>query len=270
MTRAAEAPGHTCWSLDDQQAFVLHARDFLHAGLQAGERIWYVPGPRSNGVVGWLLDEAPAWPGGAVRVLDPAEVYRPDQPFDPLAQMATYAAATEDAVSAGFRGLRVVGDVTAMVRTRQRLDAFVRYEYAIGRYMLTAPLRAICVYDRAELGAQAITELAGVHQRTNAGRVPFHLHAGRTYAETVLTGEVDAAAEDLLVSLFERADLRPADGDITIDARELGFITHRCLIALHRHAERRSLTVVIRTRLRTVAPMVEALGLSGLRVETLG
>lgn len=257
---------HTCWSYDDHQAFVLHVRDFLHAGLSAGERVWYAPGPRSNGVVGWLLDEAPAWPDGAVRVLDPEEVYRPRQPFDPVAQMGAYVTATEEAVAAGFRGLRVVGDATAMVSTRQRLDAFIRYEYAIGRYMLTAPLRAVCVYDRAELGDRAVAELAGVHARTNASHVPFHLHGGRTSAETVLTGEVDAGSEDLFLSLFESAELRPLDGRIVIEAAELDFITHRCLIALHRHAERRALTVVIRTRLSTVAPMVRALGLHRLRV----
>ncbi|MEV6304676.1 MEDS domain-containing protein [Actinoplanes sp. NPDC051861] len=260
---------HTCWSYDDHQAFVAHARSFLHAGLEAGERVWYVPGPRSNGVVGWLLDEAPAWPEGTVRVLDPLEVYRPDQPFDPAAQMAAYVSATEDAVAAGFTGLRVVGDGTAMVRTRQRLDAFVRYEYAIGRYMRTAPLQAVCVYDRAELGERAVTELACVHASSNAAQVPFQLHAGRTSAETVLAGEVDAAAEDLFLSLFERADLRPADGEIVIHATGLAFITHRCLIGLQRHAERRCLTLVIRTRLRTVAPMAEALALTSLRVEAV-
>ncbi|MFC7533325.1 MEDS domain-containing protein [Actinoplanes sp. GCM10030250] len=261
---------HTCWSYDDHQEFVLNARSFLHAGLLAGERVWYVPGPRSNGAVGWLLDEAPAWPPGTVQVLDPLEVYCPEQPFDPVAQMSSYVAATEEAVAAGYTGLRVVADATPMVRTRQRLDAFVRYEYAIGRYMLTAPLRAVCVYDRAELGDRAVAELAGVHQRTNAPGVPFQLYAGRTSSETVLAGEVDASAEDLFLALFERADLRPAGGEILMHAEDLGFITHRGLIALHRQAQRRSLTVVIRTRLRTVAPMADALCLTGLRVEEAG
>lgn len=202
-----------------------------------------------------------------MRVLDPAEVYPRNGHFDPVAQMAAYVAATEDAVSAGFRGLRVVADATEMVRTRPRLDAFVRYEYAVGRYMRTAPLRAICVYDRTVLGDRAVEELACVHRRSNAG-LPFQLFAGRTAAETVLAGELDNTSEDLFTTVLERAELCPAGGEVTVHAERLEFITHRCLVALHRHAERRSFTVVIRTRLRTVAPMVTTLRLTRLRVET--
>ena len=63
MTRAAPAPEHTCWSYDDHRTFVLQARAFLHAGLSAGERVWYVPGQRSSGVTGWLLTSV--GPGGS-------------------------------------------------------------------------------------------------------------------------------------------------------------------------------------------------------------
>jgi hypothetical protein len=268
MARGASALDHSCWSYHDHRAFVLHARAFLYAGLAAGERVWYVPGRRSSGVTGWLLDGAAAWPAGAVRVLDPEEVYPSTGVLDPVAQTAAYVAATEDAVAAGFRGLRVVADATAMVRTRPRLDAFVRYEYAIGRYMRTAPLRAVCVYDRSRLGERAVAELACVHRRTNDGDVSFQLYAGRTAAETVLTGEVDVASEDLFVTVLERADLRAAGGEVVVRAEELAFITHRCLLALQRHAERRSFTVVFRTSLPTVAAMVDLLGLNRIRVET--
>lgn len=268
MTRVASALEHTCWSYDDHRSFVLYVRAFLHAGLSAGERVWYVPGQRSSGVTGWLLDAAPAWPAGAVRVMHPAEVYPIEGPFDPVAQTESYMAATEDALAAGFRGLRVVADATAMVRTRPRLDAFVRYEYAIGRYMRTAPLRAICVYDRTLLGDRAVAELACVHRRTNAGGVPFQLYAGRTIGDTVLAGEVDNSCEDLFVTVLERADLRPAGGEVVLHAERLSFITHRCLLSLQRYAERRSVTVVIRTPLRTVAPMAAALDLARVRVES--
>ncbi|MEU4428682.1 MEDS domain-containing protein [Actinoplanes sp. NPDC024001] len=270
MAHGASSPEHTCWAYDDHQTFVLHARAFLHAGLTAGEQVWYVPGRRSSGVTGWLLDGAPDWPPGAVRVFDPQEVYSAAGAFDPVAQLTAYMAATQDAVAAGFRGLRVVADATAMVRTRPQLDAFVRYEYAIGRYMRTAPLSALCVYDRTELGDRAVAELACVHRRTNAGHVPFQMYPGRTARDTVLTGEVDGSAEDLFATVLERAELHPVAGEVVVHAEELGFITHRGLLALQRHAERRELTVVIRTPLRTVAPMVGALGLTGIRVESLG
>lgn len=261
-------PEHTCWSFDDDQSFSSYAREFLGAGLGCGEQVWYAPGPRSGGITEWLRDTA----GGrdqSVQILDPEVAYPADGVIDPVGQTAAYVAATEGALAAGFTGLRVVADATALVGTSERLDAFARYEYAIGRYMRIAPLRALCVFDRTALGDDAIAELACLHPSTNAAAVPFRMHAGATARVAVVHGELDIAAVDLFAAALRRADLRPARGEVVLHAEGLGFLGHHCLAVLQDYAEQRAVTVVLRTRLSTVPPMVGLLGLSRVRVETI-
>jgi hypothetical protein len=262
------APEHTCWSFDDHRSFDRYAREFLNDGLGCGEQVRYVPGPRSGGVTEWLLDTA----GGrdeSVRILAPEEAYRTSGAIDPVVQTAAYVTATEEALAAGFTGLRVVADTTALVRTAAHLDAFARYEYAIGRYMRVAPLRALCVFDRTALGDDAVAELACMHPRTNAIGVPFRLHAGATPHTTVLGGDLDAAAVELFAAALERADLRALHGRVVVHAEGLRFIDHHCLQVLQRYAERHAIMLVIRTSLSTVPVLVAMLGLSHLRAETI-
>lgn len=261
-------PDHTCWSFDDDRAFDRQAREFMSVGLCCGEQVWYVPGPRSGGVARWLRNTATGRER-SVRILDPESAYPTDGVIDPDGQTAAYMAATEEALAAGFTGLRVVADATALVRTTDRLDAFARYEYAIGRYMRIAPLRALCVFDRSVLGDEAVAELACLHPRGNAADVSFRLYAGSTPRTTILSGELDAASADLFAGAMERAGLRAVRGEVAVHAEGLRYIDHHCLRVLNEYAERRGVTVVLRTRLTTVPVMADLLGLARLRTEAI-
>jgi hypothetical protein len=74
----------------------------------------------------------------------------------------TYLQATEQALSAGYRGLRVAADATDLARTRAQRDAFVRYEHLIDQGMADVPFSAMYAYDRRVLG-EAASELACAH-----------------------------------------------------------------------------------------------------------
>ncbi|MFC7532942.1 MEDS domain-containing protein [Actinoplanes sp. GCM10030250] len=253
--------GHECWSYDDQHLFDTYAREVLLAGLAAGERVWYIPGRFSR------LD-AGALPGGeAIRVLSFQTAYSGHEAIDPATQVATYAAATEDALDAGFTGLRVVADATELVRTDEQRDAFARYEYLVGRYMRTAPMRAVCAYDRRELGNLAVSELACLHESSSGADVAFQLHPGATSAEAVLDGEVDGSAGELFTTALRRTDLAASGGEIVVDAAGLSFIDHRSLLAVERYAESQGLTAVLRTRTSAAARLAQLLDLPNVRVE---
>jgi hypothetical protein len=267
VSRAITA-GHVCWSYDDYQPFDAYARDFLRAGLEAGERVWYVPGRHSAETAGWLA----ALAGGsvradAIRVVSFEQAYPSSLIVDPVAQVAAYTTATEDALAAGFTGLRVVADATAFVRTDEQRHAFARYEYVIGRYLRTAPMRAVCAYDRRELGDRAIAELACMHEASYAEGVMFQLHPGATAADAVLDGEVDMSVEELFAGALRRTDLEPAGGEVVVDADDLDFIDHRSLLALQRYAETQKMTAVVRTRLGAAGRLAGLLELAHVRVE---
>ncbi|MFF5077352.1 MEDS domain-containing protein [Actinoplanes sp. NPDC000266] len=251
--------GHECWSYEDQSLFDAYARKCVDAGLAAGERVWYVPSRHA---------EVSGLPGGdAVRVIRFTEAYAGDEVVDPAGQVAAYAAATEDALAAGFTGFRVVADVTPLVRTDEQRDAFARYEYVIGRYMRHHPMSAVCAYDRGELGDHAVAELACLHESSHAAGVSFQLHPGATSAEAVLDGELDTSAGELFATALRRTDLDRAGDEVVVDGSGLRFIDHRALLTLQRYAESQSTTAVLRTGLGAVARLAGLLELTHVRVE---
>lgn len=261
--------GHLCWAYDDPRAFDDHARELLRAGLAAGEQVWFVGGRQSGATSDWLHDVVAARRPGTARIVRVEEAYGRGRVIDPAGQVEAYAAATEAALADGFTGLRVVADATALVGTDEQREAFARYEYLIGRYMRSEPMRAVCGYDRTRLGDRAVAELACLHESTNHADVPFRLHPGATNAATVLDGELDMSTEDTFTAALEHTDLASAGGEVTVDARGLGFVDHRSLLILDRYARAHDLTAVVRTRLGSAARIAELVGLTRVRVEIL-
>jgi len=260
VSRAGTA-GHVCWSYDDYQPFDAYAREYMRAGLEAGEQVWYVPGRHRTETAEWLAAQT------AASVLSSGQAYPGGLIVDPDAQVAAYTAATEEALAAGFTGLRVVADATAFVRTDEQRHAFARYEFAIGRYMRTAPMRAVCAYDRRELGDRAVAELACMHESSHAEGVTFQLHPGATTADAVLDGEVDLSMQELFAAALRHTDLAPAGGEVVVDADDLDFIDHRSLLTLQRYAEAQHMTAVVRTRLGAAERLAGLLELAHVRVE---
>jgi hypothetical protein len=70
---------------------------------------------------------------GAVCIVLVEKVYGPGGLVDAGGTVSFYADATGQALSDGFRGLRVGADSTELVRTSEQQDAFVRYELLLGR-----------------------------------------------------------------------------------------------------------------------------------------
>jgi hypothetical protein len=258
----APAVNHSCWSYDDLLDFRAHAAEFLSDGVAAGEFTWYVgvdTAPEVTAALGrsgQFVDVVEAYPAGAV--------------IDPAAQVAAYAAATEAALAAGYSGLRVAAEVTGLVGSPAQLDAFARYEFAIGRYMLSAPLRAVCGYDRGVLGGATVAEAACLHPRSIHGATPFHLHpADPATGDVFLDGELDAAAEELFTGALRRIDPARPGQPFVVHADGLRFVDHRSLLVLDRYAERHDATAVLRTRRTAVRHLAELLELGRVRVEVV-
>ncbi len=158
--RGLGAHDHLCWAYDDLEEFRVAAGQFLAEGLQLGQRVCYVGDDTTDQLAADLRD-APgmdqALSEGAAQVAAVADTYPHGTVIEPEDQVAAYADATERAVTAGFAGLRVAADVTALVRSPAQLDAFARYEHLIDDYMTEQPFSAMCAYNRTELGKDTIT-----------------------------------------------------------------------------------------------------------------
>ncbi|WBB65236.1 MEDS domain-containing protein [Micromonospora sp. WMMD812] len=262
---------HVCWVHDDPAPFHRQARAFLTAGLAAGERLWYVTAGPVDPVLA-RLSAAPALRDALARgvgeVVSLEGTYRSGAVVDGPEQVRAYAAATDAALAAGYRGLRVVAEATPLVRTPAQRDAFARYEHLVDRYMRGRPFSAMCGYDRRELGGAAAAELACLHPTTNAVEARFQLYACAPAEDRAgLAGELDPSSGELFATALERADLRPVDGRLVLEAPHLRFVDHHTLLLLRDYGRRRAATVTLRTPRAAAARLAALLNLSGLEVE---
>ncbi|MFE9692496.1 STAS domain-containing protein [Micromonospora sp. NPDC005806] len=112
-------------------------------------------------------------------------------------------------------------------------------------------------------------ELACLHPETNV-HVLFRLHPTAAEAAVTLSGELDPSNHRLFAAALDRADPRPVDGRLLVDATGLRFIDHRCLLHLRDHARRHGATAVLRTSRSVAARLVELLELTEIQVEVVG
>ncbi|MEU0534345.1 MEDS domain-containing protein [Amycolatopsis tolypomycina] len=268
---SSPARDHVCRGYRRRGEFVSRAQEFLAEGLAAGERVLYVAPGDEAVLTGQLRADERCDEGlerGAVQVASVDATYTTGAVVDPAGQVELYAAATSEALAAGFTGLRVAADATSLVRTPAQVDAFARYEHLVDHYMAAHPMSAMCGYDVAELGGDVVAQLACMHPTAHDGGAPFHLHGhARDGSAAALGGELDLDSRELWPQALERAGLRAEGGEVVLDAAGLDFADHRSLVALAGYAERHATTVVLRTRLATPARLVELLDLTGVRVE---
>jgi anti-anti-sigma regulatory factor len=255
---------HVCCGFDDLTEFRTAALAFLDAGLGLGHRVWYV-GESGDGVHDALSGARP----GAVQLVSVATQYATGAGVAPNEQVETYATATRNALAAGFTGLRVATDVTAMVRTPARLDAFARYEHQADQLMARTPFSAMCAYDRTVLGPDALTQLVTMHPLTTEAAA-FQLHASsRLDCAAAISGELDVASAELLALALDRAELRPTGGELVLDATELTFIDRRSLGLLAEYARDLDATLVLRTDQHVPHRLTQLLAWDNVRIDAV-
>jgi anti-anti-sigma regulatory factor len=258
--------GHRCWPFRTDSAVGAFARHYLAAALERGERAIYArPGPpaRHRGELG---DLAPAWPGGALQVLDTAELPGPDPSRDPSQWLEGLEHLARRARSDGFRGLRLFAELTDRVADERERSRYAHYEHLLGRLTLSEPVGLLCAYDLDRLGTAAVAELAAVHDTGGETLCPFQLTPAQHDGELKLSGSIDA----FNVAAFSRA-LAQVDASepptLVIDASGLDFLCHQALIALHRHARTRGCTIRLRDCPGVVGRMIAILQLDRVEVE---
>ncbi|TSD99585.1 hypothetical protein FOS14_11975 [Skermania sp. ID1734] len=261
---------HICWGYEHPEEFVAGAVEFLADGLDAGLQVCYVaPGTTeeltaalsSSGRLRRALDT------GAARVVSLDGMYGNHELSDPRRQVTEYAEATNRAQAAGYKGLRIAAEATGLVDTPERLDAFVRYEYLVDEYMVDHPFSALCAYNVAELGHDAVAQLACLHPVSNDG-TQFRLHATGPPHTAAVSGELDMATAQLWPRALERAQLRPVDGWLRFDAAGLRFVDHRSLAALDSYAAQRNVGVLLTSASPLVVRMAQILRLQNVRAHT--
>lgn len=227
---------HACWAYAAPDRFLDPALEFLEDGLHLGLRVMLVASLEEEEL--WaafasLGDVEALRRDGRIGVGSLSATYVPGEVIDGPAQVARYLHGTDAALAAGHTGYRVAADATQLVRTEEQRAAFVRYEQLVDRAMARRPFSALCAYDRALLGEDAVAELASAHPLARPGCSPLGLFHD-AQERLALRGELELFELPLCEQVVLRAVLPGATTDI--DARHVGFVDHSALCMMDRVA----------------------------------
>lgn len=264
--------GHLGWGYRDRSEFVARAAEYIADGLDQNQWVEYVGG----GTRKQLRAELAAMPGiagrpdvGDIKVTSSLEFYgvpAGTDVVDPKIAVALRCAAAEKAIEHGYNGFRVVSDVAAVTRTPAQRAAFARFEFLIDQKMAVLPISALCAYDLNQLGPEA-GGLICLHPFVGDGAPPFRLYA-QPETGFALTGEIDAASDELFTTTLQRIWPLTADAPLVIDAQNLGFITHHQLLSLDGCARSSGRNIVLRADPTVLTRLVDLVKLTHVSVES--
>lgn len=220
------APGsadHLCWVHDDDAAFDEAVGAFLAGGLALGERLLCV-GERAIAALDGttvLGDVDALVADGALETLTVAQAYAATGPLAVDRQRAFYDAASRRALDDGYRGLRVVAELSDLARDPAQREELVRWEQAGDEFMASGSgMSALCAY-RSDLPDSALGDLMAVHPQAHGAR---RLQSFRLFSDRdglVLTGSVDAFSGPRLAALLAGT---PTGASAVLDLGDLEFV----------------------------------------------
>jgi anti-anti-sigma regulatory factor len=255
-----------CCLYNDVGEFRRRLTAFFAAGLRAGCRVAYAGlggAEESRADLAGVPDVDRRVADGSVQILSLQDVYGDAHPVDRDRVVGFYAAATEQALADGFRGLRVGADGSELVRSPAHLDALARYEFLADRYMAGHALSALCGY-RLDLGHETVNELASLHATGSSGGTGFTLF-GCADGAIGLGGQYDPTSVTVLRRLLTRIRAGVDDGTVVIDMADVEYVDHRLLRALSAHALQQGVALSLRSAPPFAARLMELLAASGLQ-----
>ena len=258
---------HVCWPFRHRTELAAVVTAFVAEGLGRGERVAYVgqgrPRELREDLIG--IPDLGDWLGrGQLQLIDAADLPASDPLSDPVDELIDLAAMTQDALDAGYTGLRMVANGTSRAVDPRRRDRLVRYEHLLDRFCLDHAFTLLCAFDNA-LGEQGLAELGCVHSLTRGELSPFALRAARD-ADAALVGSVDAVSVDLLVEALRRIGLPRPGRRMVLDATDLECIDVRAMRELDRHAARAGVTLGLRSPPKLATRLLQLLDLPAIRV----
>jgi len=173
-TRRAELavairPGeHACCRLSQADDRERLGAGFVREGLRRGHKVVYLcDGDDVTALVRRLLELDPAFePARARGQLDARrarDAYLPDGRFEPDRMLEAVRDEYRRALSEGYRGLSLTGEMTWALCDRSSSDALSSYESRVARGYDHRELSILCQYDHARFAPGVLANLAEAH-----------------------------------------------------------------------------------------------------------
>jgi hypothetical protein len=193
---------HLSWPYDDDDAFADTALRYLADGLLLGERILCVGDEQLHASLQRLDPEnvsisGTSGPALVLRSLE--EAYGLAKPRTPVEQLTYYRAAVDSALSAGYTGLRVLAEVTALIADPRRSAAHLSWEQRADAALASGvAMTALCAYRGDLLDAESVAELSCVHPLVRGPEAAGSFRLFHEHNRLVLAGTITATAASRL------------------------------------------------------------------------
>ena len=159
---------HMCHLYRSREDLVSLLVPFFAAGLRANERcVWVTSEPINAAEAAAELaragvDVATEMQRGALEIVEFSEWYlRDGSTLGPEEVCDLWLAEEHSALTAGFTGLRVTGNVTFL--TDETWDAFMEYEHAVGLAFRDRRIVALCTYAMQACGVVGALDVLRRH-----------------------------------------------------------------------------------------------------------
>jgi anti-anti-sigma regulatory factor len=272
---------HLCCAFDSpaqQEELVI---DFVRAGLEQDDRVWYFADANEPPYVLDLLRDAGmnvdrALDCGQLSVFTAESSYLTDLPFSPERMLASVHQAVDDALAAGYNGVHFLGEMDWATRAVPGAERLEEWERLIEGFYAERPVTGLCQFSASRFDQRRLQGLVDLHPKI--ARLPAVSEDGLLRVTDAgadeegvpwirVTGEGDVSSMAVLKQVL--AALRGSGTDVHIDASRLQFMDlsgARCLIdtAAELGPERR---VVLHQPRRAVRRLFEILAEHGDAVE---
>jgi hypothetical protein len=259
---------HVCWVYDDDAAFDRAVQEFLAGGLARGERLLCV-GER---VIASLRDVALS-PGevetlvaaGTLELQTLAQASEAAGPFLPENQLSYYDTARQRAIDAGYRGLRVIADVSALAADPVTRSELVRWEHVADGYISSGTgFTAMCAYS-GRLPREALADVATVHPLVHDHAETPGFRVFFDDDRVVLAGSVDSFSADRLSRVLSASPLAACSAVLDLQLNDfLDVAACRALARWARDLHDRGLRLEIRSATPLLQRMWQLLALEEL------
>jgi anti-anti-sigma regulatory factor len=216
-----------------QQELVI---DFVRAGLEQDDRVWYFADSNEPQYVLDLLKSAGmdidrALDRGQLAVFTGRESYLEELPFSPERMLSAVHEAVDEALAAGYNGVHFLSEMEWATRDVPGVERLEEWEQLIADFYATRPAAGLCQFGRTHFEHARLKRLIELHPRE--AQLPLVSENGLLRVTEAaagddgdawlrLTGEGDLSSMAVLKRAL--ASTRGAGGDVHIDASRLEFM----------------------------------------------
>jgi hypothetical protein len=198
---------HICALYDNPEEQLRVAAEYIADGLRSGYRALYVGESRAalsrfrRALVDLGVEVVPMESRRALVLTTHEDAHLSDGRFESERMLALLNKAVEDALDAGFQGLRACGDMSWLADEPPGVEQIIEYEALLNGFFEGVAAAGMCQYHRGRLAAHLLDHALATHSSVLVGGRhkpnPFYEQPSAAVARTADIGALHAKVAQL-------------------------------------------------------------------------